>query len=90
MRVYVESYGCTQNLGEGRALERAARDAGHEVVSGPRGADIGVLVTCGVIGLTEARMVRRYRALLTEVPEVEFIIAADGSLTVTGLPAGAA
>ncbi len=70
MRVYLESFGCTQNLGEARALEALARRAGHEILRTPAGAEVGVLVTCGVIGSTEARMIRRYRALAGRIPRV--------------------
>ena len=70
MRVYVESFGCTQNLGEGRAIERALHDAGHAISPTPEGADAGVLVTCAVIGPTESRMVRRWEWLGQRVPKV--------------------
>jgi MiaB-like tRNA modifying enzyme len=70
MRVYVESYGCAQNLGEGAALARALHDAGHAIAPGPNGADAAVLVTCGVIGPTEARMVRRWAWLAERTPRV--------------------
>jgi threonylcarbamoyladenosine tRNA methylthiotransferase CDKAL1 len=70
MRVYVETYGCTQNQGEGAAIARDLAERGHEVVESPNGADVGVLVTCAVIGPTEARMVRRWRALSERVPRM--------------------
>jgi len=70
VRVYVESYGCTQNQGEGAAIGRELADHGHDLVPSPVGADVGILVTCAVIGPTEARMVRRWRALSERVPRV--------------------
>jgi threonylcarbamoyladenosine tRNA methylthiotransferase CDKAL1 len=70
MRVYVESYGCAQNRGEGSAIARALALEGHEVVPAPDGAEVGVLVTCAVIGPTEARMARRWRALSDRVPRL--------------------
>jgi threonylcarbamoyladenosine tRNA methylthiotransferase CDKAL1 len=70
MRVYFESYGCTQNLGEAHALEHGAALAGHSVVRNPAEADAAVLVTCGVIGATESRMLRRWRALSERLPHV--------------------
>jgi len=69
MRVYVEAYGCSQNQGETEGLSRAAEGAGHILTSDPRTADVAVLVTCAVIGATEERMVRRWRALARLVPE---------------------
>ena len=70
MRVYVESYGCSQNQGEGAALARDLASRGHELAPAPAGADVGVLVTCGVIGPTESRMVRRWQALSARLPRV--------------------
>ncbi len=70
MRVYVESYGCSQNQGEGAAIARALDARGHPVVGSPDDADAAVLVTCGVIGPTEARMVRRWRTLADRMPRV--------------------
>jgi MiaB-like tRNA modifying enzyme len=70
VRVYLETYGCAQNHGEGSAIGRALVEGGHALVSDPSIAEVGVLVTCGVIGPTEARMVRRWQALTERVSHV--------------------
>ena len=70
MRVYVESFGCSQNQGEGAGIARDLSSRGHELTRDPASADVGVLVTCGVIGPTESRMVRRWEALATRMPRV--------------------
>ena len=70
MHVYVESYGCAQNQGEGHAIERQLHERGHAIVGDPAQADVGVLVTCAVVGATEARMVRRWAALSERVPHL--------------------
>ncbi len=70
MHVYVESYGCAQNQGEGRTIARDLHAAGHSIAASPEGADAGVLVSCAVIGPTEARMVERWRELAQSVPRV--------------------
>jgi threonylcarbamoyladenosine tRNA methylthiotransferase CDKAL1 len=70
VRVYVESFGCAQNQGEGHAIERQLHDRGHAIVGDPAEADVGVLVTCAVVGTTEARMVRRWSALVDRVPHL--------------------
>jgi threonylcarbamoyladenosine tRNA methylthiotransferase CDKAL1 len=70
VRVYVESYGCAQNQGEGRTLTRELAAAGHAIAEDPANADVGVLVTCGVIGPTEMRMVRRWEELSRRVPRM--------------------
>ncbi len=70
MRVYVESFGCSQNQGEGAGIARDLASRGHELARAPSGADVGILVTCGVIGPTESRMVRRWQALAERIPRV--------------------
>jgi MiaB-like tRNA modifying enzyme len=70
VRVYVESFGCSQNQGEGAGIARELVAHGHDLARDPASADVGVLVTCGVIGPTEGRMVRRWQALSARVPRV--------------------
>lgn len=70
MRVYVESYGCSQNQGEGAAIARDLASHGHGIAPSPQEADVAVLVTCGVIGATEARMLRRWAELGRRAPRV--------------------
>jgi threonylcarbamoyladenosine tRNA methylthiotransferase CDKAL1 len=70
VRVYVESYGCSQNQGEGAAIARALAADGHRAAASPQASDVTVLVTCGVIGATEARMVRRWKAVSGLAPRV--------------------
>ncbi len=70
MRIYLESYGCSQNQGEGETILRDLRSAGHVVANDPRDADVGILVSCAVIGSTESRMVRRWRAMTELIPNV--------------------
>jgi len=70
VRVYVESYGCSQNQGEGAGIARDLAFHGHRLSRDPTDADVGVLVTCGVIGPTEGRMVRRWQALSTRIPRM--------------------
>lgn len=70
MRVFIEAYGCTQNQGEAAELRRQLSGAGHAIVPDPSSADVGVLVSCGVIQTTEDRMVRRWRALTERIPRV--------------------
>jgi threonylcarbamoyladenosine tRNA methylthiotransferase CDKAL1 len=70
VRVHVEAYGCAQSQGEGAAIARALVAGGHVPISTAEGSDVTVLVTCGVIGATEARMVRRWRAVSALAPRV--------------------
>jgi len=70
VRVYVESYGCAQNQGEGAAIARDLELHGHGLAPSPQDADVSVLVTCGVIGATEARMLRRWEELGRRTPRL--------------------
>jgi threonylcarbamoyladenosine tRNA methylthiotransferase CDKAL1 len=70
VRVYVESYGCAQNQGEAHRLTRELAATGHAIAENPANADVGVLVTCGVIGPTESRMVRRWEELSRRLPRM--------------------
>jgi MiaB/RimO family radical SAM methylthiotransferase len=70
VRVYVESFGCSQNQGEGAGIARDLSARGHALARDPAAADVGILVTCGVIGPTEGRMVRRWQALSARLPRV--------------------
>ncbi len=70
MRVYVESFGCSQNRGEAAGIARGLSSHGHGLAHDPSEADVGILVTCGVIGPTEGRMVRRWKALSACLPRV--------------------
>ena len=72
-RYYIETYGCTANRGESRAIERRLRDGGHRKVADPAAADAIVLNTCTVVETTERNMLDRAKEL-----------AEQGDLIVTG------
>ncbi len=59
VKVYVEAYGCSQNIAETHMLAQAI----GEKVSRPEDADVVVIGTCVVIQHTENRMLRRIREL---------------------------
>ncbi len=59
MKVYVEAYGCSQNIAETNML---AQSIGERVDS-PKDADLILIGTCVVIQHTENRMLRRIREL---------------------------
>jgi MiaB-like tRNA modifying enzyme len=60
---HIETYGCSSNRGESRAIERALRDGGHRPADGPEDADVAVLNTCTVVEKTERNMLRRAEEL---------------------------
>ncbi len=63
MKVYVESYGCTMNHGEGEKIETTLSLLGHEIVSDPSNADMIVLNTCTVITETQNKMLKRVKEI---------------------------
>ncbi|MFB6120289.1 MAG: tRNA (N(6)-L-threonylcarbamoyladenosine(37)-C(2))-methylthiotransferase [Halobacteriaceae archaeon] len=67
-RYHIETYGCTSNRGESRAIERALRDGGHHPAPGPEDADVAILNTCTVVEKTEDNMLRRAKELDEETP----------------------
>jgi MiaB-like tRNA modifying enzyme len=69
-RYHIETYGCTSNRGESRAIERALRDGGHTPVDGPEAADVAILNTCTVLEKTERNMLRRARELEAETADL--------------------
>jgi MiaB-like tRNA modifying enzyme len=73
-RYHIETYGCTANRGESRAIERRLRDGGHRPADGPAEADVAILNTCTVVEKTERNMLRRAAELDDET----------GDLIVTG------
>ncbi|ADD08565.1 tRNA (N(6)-L-threonylcarbamoyladenosine(37)-C(2))-methylthiotransferase [Candidatus Aciduliprofundum boonei] len=59
MKVYLEAYGCSQNIAETNMLGQAM----GEIVSRPEEADVILIGTCVVIEHTENRMLRRIEEL---------------------------
>jgi MiaB-like tRNA modifying enzyme len=69
-RYHIETYGCTSNRGESRAIEGSLRDAGHYRVEGPEEADVAILNSCTVVEKTETNMLRRARELEAETADL--------------------
>jgi MiaB-like tRNA modifying enzyme len=67
---HIETYGCTSNRGESRAIERALRDGGHRPADGPEDADVAILNSCTVVEKTERNMLRRAEELAEETTEL--------------------
>ncbi|MGM0397683.1 MAG: tRNA (N(6)-L-threonylcarbamoyladenosine(37)-C(2))-methylthiotransferase [Halobacteriota archaeon] len=69
-RYTIETYGCTSNRGESRAIERRLRDAGHHPVPDAESADVAILNTCTVVEKTERNMLRRAEELEAETADL--------------------
>ena len=63
MKFYIESYGCTMNQGEGRAMADALMKLGFEETNDPDEAGLLILNSCIVIKATERKMVQRLERL---------------------------
>ncbi|MFB6125798.1 MAG: tRNA (N(6)-L-threonylcarbamoyladenosine(37)-C(2))-methylthiotransferase [Halolamina sp.] len=69
-RYHIETYGCTSNRGESRAIEQTLRDGGHRPADGPTEADVAILNTCTVVEKTERNMLRRAKELEAETADL--------------------
>ncbi len=69
-RYHIETYGCTSNRGESRAIEQKLRDAGHRPVDGPEAADVAIMNSCTVVEKTERNMIRRAEELEAETADL--------------------
>lgn len=64
MRVLLESYGCTMNRGEAMELRALLLADGQTIVMPETGEfDRAIIYTCGVIGATEIKMLKRIKEL---------------------------
>jgi MiaB-like tRNA modifying enzyme len=62
MKFYIETYGCTANLGNSQELARALQEMGHIPSSLPE-ADAVIVNTCAVTEKTERKILRRLSLL---------------------------
>jgi threonylcarbamoyladenosine tRNA methylthiotransferase CDKAL1 len=65
MKFYIETYGCTANLGNSQDLARALQEMGH-IPSSLDEADAVIVNTCAVTEKTERKIVRRLSLLQGE------------------------
>ena len=65
MKFYIETYGCTANLGNSQELARALQEMGHIPSSLPE-ADAVIVNTCAVTEKTERKILRRLSLLQGE------------------------
>jgi len=69
-KVYIETFGCTANLGDERRLRVMLRRSGYELVSDETQADIVIVNTCTVVQRTELNVLRRIEELRERGKEV--------------------
>src|SRR6056297_4246728 len=69
-RYHIETYGCTANRGESRAIEQRLRDGGHHPADGPADADVAILNSCTVVEKTERNMLRRAEELQEQTADL--------------------
>ncbi|RLG39029.1 MAG: hypothetical protein DRN91_00885 [Candidatus Alkanophagales archaeon] len=69
-KIYVETFGCTANLGDERRLRAMLRRSGYKLVSDETQADIVIVNTCTVVRRTELNVLRRIKELQERGKEV--------------------
>lgn len=62
MRIYIETYGCTTNQADSDLI-RGILSRNHDIVNSPENAELVVVNTCGVVGYTERKILRRIEEL---------------------------
>ena len=72
MQVFIKSFGCSTNLGDGEVLAGCLADATYKLVDTVEAADIIIYNTCAVKGPTENRMI----TILKRVPTNKKLIVA--------------
>jgi MiaB-like tRNA modifying enzyme len=63
MKIYCETYGCTMNRADSETMLGLAVKAGHEPVASLEDADLVVVNTCAVKGITYRKVLRRLMEL---------------------------
>ena len=61
--VCIETYGCRYNFGDSAKLAEVLKHHGSTITGSTDDADVVIINTCTVVGLTERRMLRRLSAL---------------------------
>jgi len=70
MKIYIENYGCSANYNNGEIIAGLLKEAGHEIISNEKSADIIVLNTCTVKDPTEKKILKRIK----EIPKNKKLI----------------
>jgi len=58
-RIYIETYGCRYNFGDSAKLIEVLKHQGSTIVGTADEADVVIINTCTVVGVTERKMLRR-------------------------------
>ncbi|NPA86251.1 MAG: tRNA (N(6)-L-threonylcarbamoyladenosine(37)-C(2))-methylthiotransferase [bacterium] len=70
IKVYLEHYGCTANRLDSEILAGLLEQAGYQLVSSPKEANVAIINTCIVKGPTQRKMERRIRELYSRLPVI--------------------
>ena len=62
-RVFIETFGCTANIGDEMRMRAILKERGCELVSNERDADVLIVNTCIVTKRTELNVLKRLREL---------------------------
>lgn len=62
-KVWIESYGCSANVGDAEIIAGILKKNGYEITHDPKNAELNFIVTCSVKDVTEHRMLYRIEEL---------------------------
>jgi len=69
VKVFIETFGCTANVGDEMRMRAVLKNEGHEIVEA-READVVIVNTCTVTKRTELNVIKRLKELNKEGKEV--------------------
>ncbi|HET7149537.1 MAG TPA: tRNA (N(6)-L-threonylcarbamoyladenosine(37)-C(2))-methylthiotransferase [Candidatus Nitrosopolaris sp.] len=64
MKIWVEAYGCTANMGDSEMISGILKESGYQLGDNERGSSMNIIVTCSVKDVTEHKMLHRVGQLM--------------------------
>ncbi|MHC1635208.1 MAG: tRNA (N(6)-L-threonylcarbamoyladenosine(37)-C(2))-methylthiotransferase [Candidatus Methanospirareceae archaeon] len=74
-KIYIETFGCTANIGDELRMRAVLKERGHSIVKEESEADIIIVNTCTVTKRTELNMIKRIKELKERSRDKEIIVA---------------
>jgi len=84
MNIYIETYGCSENLHEAEIMKGLLYKAGFEIVSSEKIADVIIINSCIVKAVTEQKLLFRLRDLREKYPDKKLIVTGCAPETISG------
>lgn len=74
MNIYVETYGCSENLHESEIIKGILQTAGFDIINNEEVADIIIVNSCIVKSVTEQKLLSRLENIAKKYPEKKIIV----------------